>query len=258
MSPGPLPQPEVGLRGWDPLPLTSRISLILVPAFPISEPHWLAGMTRRRVTGGLEMLPPFAVAEQRSWAGRLWVGRAHASAARLPWSPRPDLKNRPGLSRPSHPELLCGTGATFLPGNQPWPLPQTATDLVQLEGDHGDRVEDGRRRPGDGGDALGAGALGDGDPGAALRVQDKRRAAGGTSAFSPATCLPAPSTGPSKGWWKPPPSGGTRWYPQTVGFEEEVGQGSPFPSPLRTLTCSRIRFTVSPFCRRQNRKRLLA
>lgn len=47
--------------------LTSRISLILVPAFPISDPHWLAGMTRRKVTGGLETLPPFAGAAQRSW-----------------------------------------------------------------------------------------------------------------------------------------------------------------------------------------------
>jgi hypothetical protein len=46
---------------------TSRISLILVPAFPISDPHWLAGMTRRKVTGGLETLPPFAGAAQRSW-----------------------------------------------------------------------------------------------------------------------------------------------------------------------------------------------
>ena len=32
--------------------LTSRISLILQPPFPIREPHWLAGTTSRRVTGG--------------------------------------------------------------------------------------------------------------------------------------------------------------------------------------------------------------
>lgn len=32
---------------------TSLISLILDPPLPISEPHWLAGNTRRSVTGGL-------------------------------------------------------------------------------------------------------------------------------------------------------------------------------------------------------------
>lgn len=32
---------------------TSLISLILEPPLPISEPHWLAGNTRRSVTGGL-------------------------------------------------------------------------------------------------------------------------------------------------------------------------------------------------------------
>lgn len=36
-----------------PLRLTSRISRILAPALPMREPHWLAGMTRRRVTGAL-------------------------------------------------------------------------------------------------------------------------------------------------------------------------------------------------------------
>lgn len=32
---------------------TSLISLILEPPFPIREPHWLAGTTKRKVTGGL-------------------------------------------------------------------------------------------------------------------------------------------------------------------------------------------------------------
>lgn len=32
---------------------TSLISLIFEPPFPISEPHWLPGKTRRSVTGGL-------------------------------------------------------------------------------------------------------------------------------------------------------------------------------------------------------------
>lgn len=40
---------------WDPLgwaPRTSRISLILQPPLPMRDPHWLAGTTSRRVTGG--------------------------------------------------------------------------------------------------------------------------------------------------------------------------------------------------------------
>lgn len=50
---------------WAPGDLTSRISLILVPALPMSEPHWLAGMTRRSVTGVL----PAAVPSPRSCRG---------------------------------------------------------------------------------------------------------------------------------------------------------------------------------------------
>lgn len=34
-------------------PVTSLISLILEPPLPMSEPHWLAGTTSLRVTGGL-------------------------------------------------------------------------------------------------------------------------------------------------------------------------------------------------------------
>lgn len=40
---------------------TSRISLILHPPFPISEPHWLAGTTMRRVTGGLLVAVLFVI-----------------------------------------------------------------------------------------------------------------------------------------------------------------------------------------------------
>ena len=32
---------------------TSLISLILEPPFPMREPHWLAGTTSLKVTGGL-------------------------------------------------------------------------------------------------------------------------------------------------------------------------------------------------------------
>lgn len=38
-------------------PVTSRISLILLPPLPINEPHWLAGTMRRRVMGGLGIPP---------------------------------------------------------------------------------------------------------------------------------------------------------------------------------------------------------
>lgn len=69
---------------------TSRISLILVPAFPISDPHWLAGMTRRKVTGGLETLPPFAGAAQRSWGSGDTV-----SARYVPDTPPASLNNFP-------------------------------------------------------------------------------------------------------------------------------------------------------------------
>lgn len=57
--PGP-PYPQ-GKRGADTqstLSLTSRISRILAPALPMSEPHWLAGMTRRSVTGDLPTAAP--------------------------------------------------------------------------------------------------------------------------------------------------------------------------------------------------------
>lgn len=44
------PDPVHPLPGWPTR--TSRISLILQPPFPMREPHWLAGTTSRRVTGG--------------------------------------------------------------------------------------------------------------------------------------------------------------------------------------------------------------
>lgn len=47
--------------------LTSLISFILAPPFPMREPHWLAGMTSRRVTGGLELMVPLATSAVRSW-----------------------------------------------------------------------------------------------------------------------------------------------------------------------------------------------
>lgn len=46
---------------------TSRISLILQPPFPIREPHWLAGTTMRRVTGGLLVAVLFVIELLMSW-----------------------------------------------------------------------------------------------------------------------------------------------------------------------------------------------
>lgn len=39
-------------------PVTSRISLIFEPPFPINDPHWEAGTINRRVIGGLGTPPP--------------------------------------------------------------------------------------------------------------------------------------------------------------------------------------------------------
>lgn len=52
--------------------LTSLISFIFAPPFPMREPHWLAGITSRRVTGGLELMVPLATNAARSWKGRIW------------------------------------------------------------------------------------------------------------------------------------------------------------------------------------------
>ncbi len=46
--------------------LTSLISLILEPPLPMREPHWLAGMTSRSVTGGLLVTVPFATRAAKS------------------------------------------------------------------------------------------------------------------------------------------------------------------------------------------------
>ena len=37
---------------WMEAPVTSRISLILEPPLPMSDPHWEAGTMRRKVMGG--------------------------------------------------------------------------------------------------------------------------------------------------------------------------------------------------------------
>lgn len=43
---------NISLATWIDAPVTSLISLILDPPFPINEPHWLAGTMSRRLIGG--------------------------------------------------------------------------------------------------------------------------------------------------------------------------------------------------------------
>lgn len=50
-----------------PMQLTSLISLILQPPLPMSEPHWLAGTTRRMVTGGLLVAVLLVIEVLMSW-----------------------------------------------------------------------------------------------------------------------------------------------------------------------------------------------
>lgn len=180
-----------------------------MPAFPISDPHWLAGMTRRKVTGGLETLPPFAGAAQRSW-GRETVSQPYTPL--LPSRPPSSTFLKRHKESTSSLDLLqenMALGLTFpSPIATIWRQGQVShrqppsdshpldTNLIQLEGDHGDCMENSSCRPSDGGDPLRAGALRDGYPGTALQVWDKRWAAGIFPAVVPGICLPAPLTRP--------------------------------------------------------------
>lgn len=49
---------------------TSLISLILEPPLPIREPHWLAGTTSLRVTGGLLVAGLLLMELMMSWKAR--------------------------------------------------------------------------------------------------------------------------------------------------------------------------------------------
>lgn len=49
---------------------TSLISLILEPPFPIREPHWLAGTTSLRVTGGLLVAGLLLMELMMSWKNK--------------------------------------------------------------------------------------------------------------------------------------------------------------------------------------------
>lgn len=50
---------NISLATWMDAPVTSRISLILEPPFPMRDPHWLAGTMSRNVIGGLGTPPLF-------------------------------------------------------------------------------------------------------------------------------------------------------------------------------------------------------
>ena len=52
-------------------PVTSRISLILLPPFPIRLPHWLAGTTSLKVMGGRGTVPG-EIRLLRSWHQQVW------------------------------------------------------------------------------------------------------------------------------------------------------------------------------------------
>lgn len=65
---GPRPDP-----GWQAGPVTSLISLILEPPFPIRDPHWLAGTTSLSVTGGLLVAGLLLMELIMSWVSRTYV-----------------------------------------------------------------------------------------------------------------------------------------------------------------------------------------
>lgn len=79
---------------WSLSSLTSLISLILEPPFPIREPHWLAGMTSRSVTGGLLLTVPLATKTDRSWQEIT----------------RDQLRNNPTTARPKAKLWVCFRG----------------------------------------------------------------------------------------------------------------------------------------------------
>lgn len=194
--------------------LTSRISLILAPALPMSEPHWLAGMTRRSVTGALPAAAPSALPAPRSCGG----DRGDRGGHTLMWRCIPRHGGDGGH--------LAGEGGAG-----------GAAHLLQLEGDHGDGSEDGVGGAGDGGDALGAGALRDGDACAAL----------GTVA-RPVRAFPFPvPPGLSPSHHPVRPRGGNRGARVQGGTGTEQPAAAPY-----ALTCSRILLTVSPFCGERN------
>lgn len=116
---------------------TSLISLILQPPLPIREPHWLAGTTMRRVTGGLLVAVLFVIELLMSWT-RMWGKIAvifHVHQGQQP------IISLPGV-----------------------------TNLFQLVNDHGERFKDGSGRTCQSDDPLGAVALGDVDASAALKT----------------------------------------------------------------------------------------
>lgn len=59
---------------------TSLISLIFEPPLPMSEPHWLAGKTRRSVTGGLLVTVLLIMDARISWKRCICITKKRNSA----------------------------------------------------------------------------------------------------------------------------------------------------------------------------------
>lgn len=111
---GHLNPPPWAPPGW--APRTSRISLILQPPLPMRDPHWLAGTTSRRVTGGrlaavllvMELLMSCEEEEvlraRPCWDGTRW-GRAWHRDREATLAPVAQAKVTSGLSQSRFPGL---------------------------------------------------------------------------------------------------------------------------------------------------------
>lgn len=101
---------------------TSLISLILQPPFPMREPHWLAGTTSRRVTGGrlaavllvMELLMSCEEDELLRGVSPAWCPRRNGTqggdapgrgTGRMTLAQAGWAKVTPGLSRSYFPQL---------------------------------------------------------------------------------------------------------------------------------------------------------
>ena len=138
---------------------TSLISLILEPPLPIREPHWLPGITRRRVTGGLLVTLLFAIAaviscggvpEGEKAQGFQGLRRVHFRSTSFFEShalAKSSLKPR-GKSC----VCLCVERGLFR---------RSATDLLKPLGDHGEGPEEALCGACDGDDPLRGRAFGD-------------------------------------------------------------------------------------------------
>ena len=73
---------NISLATWTLAPVTSRISLILLPPFPMRLPHWLAGTTSLKVMGGRGTVPG-EIRLLRSWHNNFYSLTPPSSASYL-------------------------------------------------------------------------------------------------------------------------------------------------------------------------------